>query len=128
MQGADLQFVNSIVSKITFLPGWHLLISRDKKSSDGRIYLQWRYSADCTVTGENQEWGGRKWYLSSHMTEGEIVKTAFAAALAALEHEVRENFQYKNCSLFNPHIDIHALMSAAQHHATRASPGAEKTL
>lgn len=65
-------------------------------------------------------WHGRKWRLSPHMTDGEVVQTALMATLAAAEHEHRERFRYKGVSVFDPHYDIDQLV------ALRASPGALK--
>lgn len=61
------------------------------------------------VKGEDREegpWAGRKWYLSPHMTDSEVVQTAFAAVMAAMEHEVREKFRFGNASPFNPHFHV----------------------
>lgn len=48
----------------------------------------------------------RKWYISSHSTQSEVVQTAFKAVLSAEEHEVRELFKYKGQSIFNPHFNV----------------------
>ena len=58
----------------------------------------------------SKDWSGRKWRLSSHMTKGEIVQTAFAAVLAWEEHECREAFKYKGQSVFSPHYNIESLV------------------
>ncbi|WP_150526786.1 hypothetical protein [Roseibium sediminis] len=65
--------------------------------------------AICNVTGEPYPWTGRKWLLSEHMTEGEIVQTVFKAVLTAIEHEAREAFLYKGQAIFDPHYDIEKL-------------------
>ncbi len=49
---------------------------------------------------------GRKWYISPHMTESEIVQTAFLAVKTWLEHEAREMFTYKGQKVFNPHFSV----------------------
>jgi hypothetical protein len=48
--------------------------------------------------------------ISTHMTPGELVQTAFKAVLTFLEHEARENFKYKGVSVFDPHYDIEKLV------------------
>jgi hypothetical protein len=48
-----------------------------------------RAEADCA------EWRGRKWRVSKYSTEREVVGTAFAALLTALEHEARESFRWR---------------------------------
>lgn len=58
------------------------------------------------------EEGGRKWDLSLHMTESEIVFTVWKAVLAFMEHELREKFHYKGKKIFDPHISVNALLEA----------------
>jgi hypothetical protein len=54
---------------------------------------------------------GRKWYVSSYATQGEIVQTALKAILTAEEHEVRERFKYKGVAIFGPHLDPNSLVT-----------------
>lgn len=90
-------------------------ISRDcKRADDGRIFIQCFYEAACTVTGDEKAWSGRKWYLSDHMTDDEIVKTAYAAFKATVEHEVMEGFAIDGQRLFNPHTPYAALLEASK--------------
>jgi hypothetical protein len=60
----------------------------------------------CNVNSEPAPWNGRKWRLSPHMTNGEIVQTAFKAVMTALEHEARETFKYRDAAVLGPHFDI----------------------
>lgn len=53
----------------------------------------------------------RKWRLSLHMTNSEIVRTAYKAVLAAEEHEASELFKYKDVDIYNPHTDVDVLVS-----------------
>lgn len=73
-------------------------------------YLQFAASERCNVTGEAKDWTSRKWLLSKHMTEGEIVQTAFKAVMTAIEHETREQFTYMGQAIFDPHYDIRKLV------------------
>jgi hypothetical protein len=88
---------------------WKVTLSNPE---GGLIYLQWHFLApDWThITQPIKNWSSRKWYLSQHMTESELVQTAFAAALQAEEHEAREAFAYRRQRIFNPHISVNALM------------------
>ena len=63
----------------------------------------------CNVTGRPWNWNGRWWRLSRHMTDSEIVWTAFKAVLTALEHEAREKFTFKGIRVADSHVDIHKL-------------------
>lgn len=82
---------------------------------DQRAYLQVRFMADDATarTGQPGMIHGRKWWLSQHMTDSEIVQTALMAVLAAEEHEARERFTYKGRAVFGPHIDLGALWLAS---------------
>ncbi len=96
---------------------WYL-----KVDDTGRPYLQWHmYAPDYTLPGQPVKfWPCRKWWLSGHMTETELVQTAFAAALQAEEHECREAFHYRGARPFQPHVNINALVEASQHTDARA--------
>jgi len=63
----------------------------------------------CNVTGEKWSWNGRWWRLSPHMTDSEVVATAFKAVLTALEHEARESFKFKGQAVYDSHLSVHQL-------------------
>lgn len=77
----------------------------------GRIFIQVTYMDKCRKTGEEKAWHGRKWYLSQYMTTDEIIKTAFAACKAAVEHETLEAFKVGGTILFNPHVEYTHLLA-----------------
>lgn len=52
---------------------------------------------------------GRKWYVSPHSCDSEIVMTGLAAWLAWFEHEVRESYTFRGVRPGNPHWDVNAL-------------------
>jgi hypothetical protein len=70
--------------------------------------------AKCNTTGKPMPWWGRKWYISPHMTDGEIVQTIFLACRVAVEHELREQFKYKGAAIFDPHYNLDILVAARQ--------------
>ena len=117
----ELFRVKEIASKIQY-KDWTLRVERDNSAENGRVFLQWIYDDNCVIKGDYREWHCRKWYLSPYMLESEIVNTAFAAALAAEEHDAREKFKYKDVRLFNPHISLEALMEVAHRETTRERP------
>lgn len=84
-----------------------------------RPYMQWEFDAPCAKTGATYKQKGRKWYLSQHMTESELVFTAFKAALTAEEHECREFFTYQRKRVMNPHISVQALLSVCNQEDVR---------
>lgn len=69
-----------------------------------RCFLQVKFK-DCT----GAEWKGRKWLLSPHMTDSEVIQTAFKAVMTAEEHETREAFKYLGQAIFGPHYDVNQL-------------------
>lgn len=71
---------------------------------DGYYLQHWQVIPD-ENTGMVSEQRGRKWYVSPHSTESEVVQTALLAILTFEEHEAREKFLYKGERLFGPHID-----------------------
>lgn len=64
-------------------------------------------------TEEERACNGRKWRISSHMLDGEIVQTALLAVKSYMEHEIREQFTFYESRLFSPHFDIYALAKFA---------------
>ena len=97
-----------------------LRIERDCKDIvSGRIFIQVEYYAPCVKTGNEELWKSRKWYLSDHMTDDEIVKTCYAAFEACVKHEVMEGFTVAGRILFNPHIDYRKLLEISNHETQR---------
>jgi hypothetical protein len=95
---------------------WRIEVRNDTGNPDtawtpGRPFLQIVCDEGiCNVTGKPMKWTSRKWFLSPHMTDGEIVQTALKACLTAAEHEIREKFKYRGMSIFDPHYDIEKLV------------------
>jgi len=67
------------------------------------------WAEDATKAGARKYWTGRKWLLSEHMTDSEVVGTAFKAVMTAVEHETREFFKFQGGAVFGPHISVFAL-------------------
>jgi hypothetical protein len=99
--------VEQIVNNISY-KNWKL---RVLEKGDGFL-LQVLFVAKDIKTGLDQEQRCRKWYISSHCCNSEIVRTAFKAIEAAELHELHENFQYKGRRVFDPHIDVDHLAGA----------------
>lgn len=93
-----------LMADITLTNGWEVSAYYDDR---GYFYLQvGAEDGTCNVTGKPVRWSGRKWLLSEHMTDGEIIQTALKAVLAAHEHEAREQFLFKGQAIFDPHYDL----------------------
>ena len=82
-------------------------------------FIQVQFVAPDVQTGLQQSWKGRKWYVSEHAIEAEVVQTCLKAVLTAIEHEAREQFMFRGVALFHPHISLDALMTAAATRVTR---------
>lgn len=108
-----------IADDIRYKKGWQVRVTANEH---GMAYLQWSFVAPDYTAPHNPPklWTSRKWYLSEHACESEIVQTALAAALMAEEHEAREAFTYMGRTVFNPHIHIDAMMEACQTLESRA--------
>lgn len=91
-----------ILTRVSYRPGWSIYFTMGEQP-----WLQVRFPAvDAVRGGEPIPHHGRKWLLSPHMTDSEVVSTAFAACLAAEEHECREHFTYRGQRVFGPHNDV----------------------
>lgn len=118
-----IENVKRLLSRVTmscFGTDFKMRIEHDNEFDNGRIFIQVVYDAPCTKTGEVQEWHGRKWYLSKHMTEDEIIKTAYVAFEAAVKHEIMEGFKVAGTVLFNPHVHYEALLAVSHNEIKRS--------
>lgn len=99
-----------IVERIEY-PGFTFKISQRQ----GEIFLQIVcLNGVDNETGKPKEWVGRKWRLSRHMTNSEVVQTAFKAILTALEHEARELFRYRGVPVLHGHYDLEQMATLMQ--------------
>lgn len=85
----------------------------------GRVFIQITYKAPCGKTNKTEEWRSRKWYLSEHMTDDEIIKTAYLAFEIAVKHEILEGFKVNGKSLFNPHVNYTDLLTISDKEVKR---------
>ncbi len=96
-----------VLARVSYAP-WQINLGHDGP----RAYLQVADAKGrCNITGEPAPWTGRKWFLSPHMTDTEIVKTALNAVLAAVTHEALETFRYDGVTIFDPHISVDDLLA-----------------
>jgi hypothetical protein len=102
-----LDDIKHLVSRIGYKPGWRIEVFA---TQGGALYLQVRFTSTDPHTQVVGEQGGRKWFLSAHMTDGEVVQTALMAILAAEEHEAREFFTFEGRAIFGPHFNLQKLV------------------
>jgi hypothetical protein len=77
------------------------------------FFLQGSYYEPDTYTGIDNLQKTRKWIISQHMTESEIVQTALACLLMSMEHRARESFMYKKQRVFGPHFNVNRFVELA---------------
>lgn len=116
----DWKRYEEVLSRCVFWPTWRYRVEREPHGTIPMHNLVIEADEVDNVTGGRTTWRSRKWRLSPHMTDGEIVQTAFLATLTALEHETREQFKYRGVAVFDPHYDIEKLV------ALRSQPDAIK--
>lgn len=101
-------------------PGYAFNVNRSDHG--GGVYLQGTYDEPCAITGKVEAQYTRKWLISPHMTDSEIVFTAFKLCLTSMEHRTREFFTYKGERIASPHLDVEDLVKLCA--AGRADAGA----
>jgi len=126
-----LESIRSVVELIDY-PGYVFNVHVDNafstggEDSPGRPWLQITCpEGENTVTGEPMAWKGRKWFLSYHMTDTEIVQTAWAAVQRALMHEASELFKFQDHAIFDRHLDVYLLAELCNAYGDDALDGRE---
>lgn len=69
----------------------------------GVLLYQYKQHTYCTTSGEKTWQGGRKFYISPHMTDGEVLRTIFLSVKLFEEHEINETFLVDGERFLNPH-------------------------
>ncbi len=94
--------VREIINQVDYKPHTGFRILRDKRCI---VFLQHvQFIDDCTVDDDTAlEQRGRKFYISRHMTDEEIVRTASLAVQVFECHESHEWFRYQGKRYLNPH-------------------------
>lgn len=112
---SDQQRVLNILTSIKYKDGWDFGIV--PKGDDIAMFVQFWAPCSERDKGAPELQRGRKWLISEHMTDSEIVQTAFLAIKVAEEHEMRENFKFEGQCIFGPHFDLHNLAVAIKEEA-----------
>lgn len=88
--------------------GWHFHVA-----SDGSWFQIVFDAEDSRKPGQLFRSECREWRIAPWMGRNEIVKTALAAYLAAVQHEALEGFKYRGRQIFHPHHDVDTLYVTA---------------
>ena len=101
-----LESIKTLIKGIKF-NDWDFIVNTTKEVP----YVQIKFWAPGSFAGSDklELQSCRKWILSYHMCDEEIVSTAFKAMLAAIEHEAREQFLWEGQAIYRPHLDIRTL-------------------
>jgi hypothetical protein len=100
------QRATDILKRITF-PGYEFIVTA---KIGGSTWMQGRYMETCAITGKLEEQKTRKWLLSEHMTDSEVVFTALKLCLTSMEDRTREFFTYRGQRIASPHFDVEDLV------------------
>jgi hypothetical protein len=113
--GASPSRFEALLAKVKF-QDWAFIVGQD----DDRAYLQVRFLAadNCSDGAELVPQSGRKWFLSPHMTDSEVIGTAFKAVMTAVEHETREQFTYRGAAIYGPHFNVDELVHLTKYGTT----------
>lgn len=103
-----LESIKELVNHIKF-KDWTFRV----EDKNGCPFLQVIFMDKCSVSGKEEPQHCRKWTLSYHMVDCEVIRTAFKAVQTAMEHEVQEQFTYKGARIFNPHLNLDSLVDVA---------------
>lgn len=103
-----IENIERIVSEISF-KDWTIKVGQYECKTP---YLQVLFYDADRITGEKELQRCRKWILSYHMVDSEVIRTAFKAIETAMLHEVQEEFKYKGVRIFNPHLDLDELVDS----------------
>lgn len=105
-----IESIKEIISQVSY-KDWTFRVDLQ---SGVTPFLQIVFDEPCHFTGVMEKQHCRKWMLSFHMTNSEIVLTAFKAVMGAVEHEARENFEYKGEKILQPHFDLDYMVEFAK--------------
>lgn len=94
--------IGSILSAIRY-KNWSFEVGRSGEA----VWLR------CSFVEDGHLWHSRKWLVSQHATDSEVIQTVFLAVKTAEEHETREKFLYQGRAIFGPHFDADALWAVS---------------
>jgi hypothetical protein len=104
--------IRDIVSKISYLD-WDIRLKHD----GDRPYIQiYGHGPDPKDGMRDAQWSGRKWFVSPHMCQNEIIRTAYKAIECAVAHEMNENFLYRGVAIMTPHMDYDEIVDVMTDH------------
>lgn len=116
MSAQTLESIKDTIAKCSFNE-WTFRVG----VTDNTPYLQVLFVDKDRITGEEEIQRCRKWQLSYYMVTSELIRTAFKAVEAAMQHEVEEAFKYNGARIYNPHLDLEELAFAINNRTVSVS-------
>ena len=102
----DFGDIQKLVKAMRFRD-WGFRLYEVEDPEFGVIAFLWvEFTAPDSETGKPSLQMGRRWALTTDMSGGEVIRTAWLAVHVALEHEAREEFTFAGKAVFNPHQSI----------------------
>lgn len=111
MTESDLRM---ILRRIEF-KDWNLYVY---PCGDGWL-IHWEFSVRDEERRTQTRFKSRKWYVSPHSCESEVIQTVLLATLTAVEHEAREEFKVDGEAAYGPHISVYAHLAKAHDREAR---------
>lgn len=97
-----LENVNKIISLIQYKDWKFVVLTK----GDGFLIQVQFMGEDTDGSGQMELQKCRKWFISQHSGDSEIIRSCFLAIRQAEEHELCERFLYKGQQIYNPHLDM----------------------
>ncbi len=111
--GLSFDEIGEIIDRIEYLD-WEIRL----RSDGPRPYLQiFGHGPNPKNDMIEEDWSGRKWFISPHMCINEIIRTAYKAIDCAVQHEMNEMFLYKGQPVFTPHMDYDEIAEIMEDHS-----------
>ena len=111
--GLSFDEIGEIIDRIEYLD-WEIRL----RSDGPRPYLQiFGHGPNPKNNMEEEDWSGRKWFISPHMCINEIIRTAYKAIECSVAHEMNEMFLYKGQAVFTPHMDYDEIAEIMKDHS-----------
>lgn len=105
-----LQTISDLVKKITYKDWTIKILVKD----DGFL-LQPIFNAPDQYSKQMEEQHCRKWYVSQHSCDSEIIRTCYLAIQQGEMHELSENFMFNGQRIYNPHLNLKRLADIIEH-------------
>ena len=100
-----VQRAEAVVAKVKF-QNYQFVV----RLGHGGFFLQGIYDEPDVETKTVEKQFTRKWLLSPHMTDSEIVQTAFKLCMTSMEHRCREDFMFEEERVYSPHYNVNDLL------------------